>query len=531
MAINEASSGGSIEYPPGTELMLNTTSHHMVEEPRSHQVLIPAPSNDPTDPLNWSMKWKLAVIVNQASFVLFSILPALSIAPVTPIFMKYFGATEATVALFLGVVAITLGWANFIIIPFSNIFGRRAACLVTSALIIGSNIWQACAKDTGSFFGARALNGVSTAVNESIMVQVVVDMFFLHERGQWMGVYFAAYFIGTFIGPIIAGNMAEHVSWQSFFWLCTGISVLNFLCILFIFPETKFHRGGLKVTQTKFGSRSTELKTGDEEDIQIEAPEPLGAFTGRGKPGKKQWKLAQRPYPGVVSSLARDFVAPVYILSFPIVFWAACVTGAAANTNLVLNYIQSPTFAAPPYNFTPGEVGFVNFAFIAGGIFSLVTAGPLSDWTAKKLTSRNNQLREPEMRLLAMIPYFAIMVVGCLVVILGYNLEWPWEVIVIIGYTFVGVQTIALPTIAIAYAVDCYKPISGEILVITTVFKNTFGFGMAWWVPELLPYQAVLVLFCCNLSACLLGVPIYWFGKKLRTITAGSTIHSMEAIM
>lgn len=173
------------DMPPGTELMRNTTYHHMAESQASHQVLVPTPSSDPTDPLNWNTKWKLLVIINQAFFVLFSIIPALSIAPVTPIFMKEFGATEATVSLFLGVCVITLGYANFIIIPFSNIFGRRAACLVTGIIIIVSNIWQATAKTSGSFFGARALNGIGGAVNESVMVQVIADLFFLHERGTW----------------------------------------------------------------------------------------------------------------------------------------------------------------------------------------------------------------------------------------------------------------------------------------------------------------------------------------------------------
>lgn len=173
------------DMPPGTELMRSTTNHHMVESQTTHQVLLPTPSNATKDPLNWSLKWKLIVVLNQTFFVLFSIFPALSIAPMTPIFIEGFGASPATVALFLGVCVITLGYANFVIIPFSNVFGRRAACLVCGAIIVASNIWQALAKDTGSFFGARALNGVGTAINESVMVQVIADVFFLHERGAW----------------------------------------------------------------------------------------------------------------------------------------------------------------------------------------------------------------------------------------------------------------------------------------------------------------------------------------------------------
>jgi MFS family permease len=138
------------------------------------------------------------------------------------------------------------------------------------AIIIGSNIWQATAKDTGILFGAGALNGLGGAVNESVMVQVIADMFFLHERGQWMGLYFASYFIRLFIRPIIAGSMAEYVGWRNFFWLCSGLSALNFILLLFIFPETKFHRPALERYSGEFAekgkvSSSAEVSTPPEE--------------------------------------------------------------------------------------------------------------------------------------------------------------------------------------------------------------------------------------------------------------------------
>lgn len=88
-----------------------------------------------------------------------------------------------------GVTVITLGYANFLIIPFSNTFGRRPAALICSMICIGTCIWMALAKSYGSFLAARAVNGVGAAANETIMAVVVADIMFLHERGTWMGVY------------------------------------------------------------------------------------------------------------------------------------------------------------------------------------------------------------------------------------------------------------------------------------------------------------------------------------------------------
>jgi hypothetical protein len=45
-----------------------------------------------------------------------------------------------------------------------------------------------------------------------------------------------------------------------------------------------------------------------------------------------------------------------------------------------------------------------------------------------RLTRRNNGVREPEMRLLAMVPFVLIMVVGNVIVALGYQYSWSWKV-------------------------------------------------------------------------------------------------------
>jgi MFS family permease len=87
------------------------------------------------------------------------------------------------------VAAITLGYANFIIIPCNEIFGRRNTLLVCALINIGASIWQSTATSYGSFLGARVLSGIGAAANESIMNVVVADMYFLHERARYVGIY------------------------------------------------------------------------------------------------------------------------------------------------------------------------------------------------------------------------------------------------------------------------------------------------------------------------------------------------------
>jgi hypothetical protein len=50
--------------------------------------------------------------------------------------------------------------------------------------------------------------------------------------------------------------------------------------------------------------------------------------------------------------------------------------------------------------------------------------------------------------------------------------HWPWQVIVIIGYTCAGIQVAALPGMVSTYTVDSYKPVAGSLFVSITVNKN-----------------------------------------------------------
>jgi hypothetical protein len=119
---------------------------------------------------------------------------------------------------------------------------------------------------------------------------------------------------------------------------------------------------------------------------------------------------------------------PWKLLLFPIVEFSAFVVSWTASSFLTLNLTQSQAFAAPPYNFTSTKIGFFNFAILIGALIGLFTAGPLSDSLAAWLTKRNRGIREPEMRLLSMIPYVILMVIGNVIVAVGYQKAWDWKV-------------------------------------------------------------------------------------------------------
>nr|POF23915.1 putative mfs-type transporter [Quercus suber] len=152
----------------------------------SSRSLVPHPSNDPADPLNWSRVWKWTTAISQLLYVWVLVCSALSIAPMFPLLGMEFRLNQQQLSLLTGLNVITLGFANIFIVPLSNIFGRRPTSIFFGVLVVLTNIWQALATSHRSLLAARACNGIAAATSETIMVQVIADIFFLHERGFWV---------------------------------------------------------------------------------------------------------------------------------------------------------------------------------------------------------------------------------------------------------------------------------------------------------------------------------------------------------
>ena len=84
-----------IELLPGTELMADIGSHHFVKSgDKSHRVLVPQPSDDKHDPLNWSLSWKIAAITASSFVTFMQGFGPLSLAPMFGDYIQAFHCTQ-----------------------------------------------------------------------------------------------------------------------------------------------------------------------------------------------------------------------------------------------------------------------------------------------------------------------------------------------------------------------------------------------------------------------------------------------------
>jgi hypothetical protein len=95
--------------------MADIGTHHFVKSgDKSAQVLVPQPSDDPHDPLNWTTAWKLSAFIASSWVTFTQGFGPLSLAPMFPAYIEEFHCTLAQAVQFTGVCILVLGFSNFI---------------------------------------------------------------------------------------------------------------------------------------------------------------------------------------------------------------------------------------------------------------------------------------------------------------------------------------------------------------------------------------------------------------------------------
>jgi MFS family permease len=98
-------------------------------------------------------------------------------------------------------------------------FGRRPVFIFTSFFFFACQIWTASTHNFHSLVASRILMAFMGSATEALAAAVVADLFFLHERGWWMGVYMIFLANGGAIGAIMSGFVITGVRWRWLFWV------------------------------------------------------------------------------------------------------------------------------------------------------------------------------------------------------------------------------------------------------------------------------------------------------------------------
>lgn len=118
----------------------------------------------------------------------------------------------------------------------------------------------------------------------------------------------------------------------------------------------------------------------------------------------------------------------------------------------------------------PYETGLCFIAAIVGALVGIFCGGYLGDKTADFFTKRNGGIREPEMRLPAMM--FSLISTPVSLILYGvgiqYQLHWMCPTV---GIALLNFSVVQGTNVALVYCIDAYRPIAGEVTLTTMAFK------------------------------------------------------------
>jgi len=206
-------------------------------------VLIPQPTADPNDPLNWSWRKKhmMLFIVSLTGFLG----DFASAAGVPLIFPQgeewHMSPLKVNESGNLNVLMLGIG--GFIWIILSGYWGR--APVMFWSTLLGTFFTLACAvtKDYSTYYAFRALMGLSLTAFQIAGLACIKDMFFFHEHARKIGIWVSAFILSPYLSPFFANFMlAGGVAWRNVFWLVFAICAFDLVVILGFADETYYNR-------------------------------------------------------------------------------------------------------------------------------------------------------------------------------------------------------------------------------------------------------------------------------------------------
>jgi MFS family permease len=152
----------------------------------------------------------------------------MSAAVINPAFVplgKTFKITTVQASYELTVYIIFAGVGPLLISPLANVYGRRPVYLLGNLLAGITNIIAGHCTTWNGILITRVFNGIGAGSNVAIGGATICDLYFMHERGLYMGVYTFFLTNGPHLAPLIGGYIAQNLGWQQ----CFNIPVRHLL--------------------------------------------------------------------------------------------------------------------------------------------------------------------------------------------------------------------------------------------------------------------------------------------------------------
>ncbi|KAJ4146802.1 hypothetical protein NW765_016726 [Fusarium oxysporum] len=503
----------------------STEKNHasLKHDPTGKIVLVPQPSDDPNDPLNWP-RWKkemftVSIIIGCGCVGAIGPLLGPALVPLA----EEFDVPLQTFTLgFTGALLIALAFGNLFCNSLAMMIGKRPVYLITALGLLCSTIWTAVAKDFVSLAVSRAIQGFCMSPMEALVPASISDIWFVHQRGFRNAVFNLGVLGGINLASPIAGAIIDKYGYKTCLWAMAGAFGVQLLLTFFFMPETAYKRHA-ETSIPVNSSVEQPSPVDDKKECVSEVENRASVCDNAPIPEQHSFIYELRPWSGYYDSSGfwYSIFAPFKMLGSPVVIWGCFQLTICMSWLVLLASTFSQIFTGPPYNFSVAQVGLTNLSSFVGTFIATALAGLMVDGLATFMARRNEGIYEPEFRL----PILALLTTLGGSGFFGYgqslaNAEpWPIPVIVCLGMVNLGVQFGIVGVVS--YVVDSHRREAVEAYAMMSFTKNVFAFGMSFYMNDWVAIQGVrdafFVIGGMTIAISLATIPMYIYGKRARS--------------
>jgi hypothetical protein len=372
-------------------------------------------------------------------------------------------------------------------------------------------VWSACMTSENQYIAfvfSRWLAGLFGSVALTLGAGVVLDLFFLHQRGKAFSFYTVTTLFGTEIGPTLSGFIVGTTSWPVQFWWCVGALGVVAALVFFFLEDTTYNRE----------NPHSALKE------QSYMTNRLVHFF----PGNKAVHVRHKA--SWWSALLLAICPPVMLCGIALLLTFSWAVGTV--TTLAV-FLQSPTEVGG-YAFTPiqnAEFTFCQWiAFICAETYGLLLNDRVPLWICK----RRGGIWKPEYRLIPLlIPPAIALPTG--LIIFGVGLQYHLHYMVLAtGLFLVTFADMSVVPVLNNYVAESFTRHSTETYTVLWIYRLILGllvpFFIFGWVARDGPawtFGTMAILSCVGFG--ILGV-LAWKGPWFRQYSFDAFVMSEEGV-
>lgn len=388
-------------------------------------------------------------------------------------------------------------------------------------------VWGGAAQSYGSLMGARVVQGLGTAMWESVMYSIIGDLYHVHERGVRVAALTIAISGLANLPALLSGVITQRLGWRWMFWLLAiflGIGV--FLLAIFGW-ETAYNRAPIYNIDTSSNNNVDLISAMKQDHSYIENAEPSVDSVEKAQAEedapipRKSFAKRLLPFSGTYSpdSIIWMLLRPFIILANPAVIWSTLFLSITTAWFVMISFVIAQIFSAPPFLLDSAHISYMSAGPCIGGILGSVICGLISDPLAISLAKRNKGVYEPEFRLILLLPFLVTACIGFFC--FGNFVEKGYSPVVMTVVWGVALAAQQFMSVAVGtYIIDAYRDISVEVFIIGMVVKNFLFFGLSFgvnnWVTKWGPARVFDTIGGIEVALFFLSIPVWVFGKQWR---------------